>query len=452
MKLGEMLVRDGRITEDQLYSAIGQQKRVGGRLGTVMVEMGLVDLDALTVYLGLELGIPIASGAALERAKKLAVRLLTPAQAAHYRCVPLLLHDRQLIAAIDDPHDMEALDELLRISGYRILPRVSPEIRIYYYLERYYGVARPPRFMVFGDSPRGNVKPALDLPAPPLPGLPPINVHKVTAPTPAPPLRSAPAEVEEDDYEELDLDDDDLLVELEADATDAASEAPLGSPEPRSTDSMAPALEAESYEAMDVDAAVAALAEAQGRNDIAKVLMSHAVSLFDLSALCIVRDNMAFGWKVAGNDLDYERIETLLIPLSIPSMFQSAVVEDDRMFTGPPFPGTLHNYLYKVLRCPVPPFAAVRVISIGKRVVNLLYGHRSSASPLDELDLEGLALVCKAASNAYIRMIASSKKGKIRARAESISTAPVDGDPDAPPFDDDETTAVGKLSARTDDD
>jgi hypothetical protein len=138
---------------------------------------------------------------------------------------------------------------------------------------------------------------------------------------------------------------------------------------------------------------------------------------------------MAFGWKVTGNELDYERIETLLIPLAIPSMFQSAVVEDDRMFTGPPFPGTLHNYLYKVLRCPVPPFAAVRVISIGKRVVNLLYGHRTSATPLDDDELDGLAQVCRAASTAYVRMIASSKKGKIRARAESLVTAPVDGEP-----------------------
>jgi len=40
------------------------------RLGTVLFEHGLVDLEALTVYLGLELGIPIATGAMLERAKQ----------------------------------------------------------------------------------------------------------------------------------------------------------------------------------------------------------------------------------------------------------------------------------------------------------------------------------------------------------------------------------------------
>ncbi len=94
MKLGEMLVRDGRLTEAQLAGAVAQQQRTGGRFGTVLFEMGYIDLDALTVYLGLELAIPIATGAMLERAKRAAVQLLTPEQAFRYKCVPLIVqHD-----------------------------------------------------------------------------------------------------------------------------------------------------------------------------------------------------------------------------------------------------------------------------------------------------------------------------------------------------------------------
>src|SRR5919112_2458151 len=155
MKLGEMLVRDGRLTEAQLAAALGFQARDGGRLGTVLVEHGFVDLEALTVYLGLELGIPIATGAMLERAKRAAVRLLQPAHAFKHKCVPLVVQDRQLIAAVEDPHDFATLEALTSITGYRVLPRVAPEVRIYYYVERYYGVARPARFMKFGDTPRG---------------------------------------------------------------------------------------------------------------------------------------------------------------------------------------------------------------------------------------------------------------------------------------------------------
>src|SRR5215216_4251776 len=156
MKLGEMLLRDGRLTEPQLEAALRYQARDGGRLGTVLVEHGFVDLEALTVYLGLELGIPIATGAMLERAKRAAVRLLQPQQAFKHKVVPLVLQDRQLIAAIEDPHDFAALEALTAMTGYRVLPRVAPEVRIYYYIERYYGVARPARFQKFGDTPRGN--------------------------------------------------------------------------------------------------------------------------------------------------------------------------------------------------------------------------------------------------------------------------------------------------------
>src|SRR5262249_57295365 len=120
-------VCDGRLTPMEVDVALLEQRRSGGRLGTVLVEMGLVDLDTLTVYLGLDLGIPIATRAALERAKKAAVRVLTPELAERFLCVPLVVQDRQLIAAMKDPHDLLALDELGSATGYRIIPRISPE-------------------------------------------------------------------------------------------------------------------------------------------------------------------------------------------------------------------------------------------------------------------------------------------------------------------------------------
>src|SRR5262249_55150322 len=188
----EMLLRDGRLTEPQLEAALRYQARDGGRLGTVLVEHGFVDLEALTVYLGLELGIPIATGAMLARAKRAAVRLLQPAQAFRHKCVPLVVQDRQLIAAIEDPHDFANLDGLTQITGYRVLPRVAPEVRIYYYIERYYGVARPARFVKFADTPRADAS-AVDtgLPAPPLPGLPPTIAAPAAGSGPRPRPRSA---------------------------------------------------------------------------------------------------------------------------------------------------------------------------------------------------------------------------------------------------------------------
>ncbi|WP_428264716.1 hypothetical protein [Haliangium sp.] len=417
MKLGEMLLRDGCLTESQLEQALARQAQEGARLGTLLIEMGVIDADTLTVYLGLELAIPIATGATLERAKRSAVRLLTPAEARHYRCIPLIVQDRQLIAAVDDPHDMESLDELYRITGYRVIPRVAPEIRIFYYLERYYGVTRPPRFAALGNSVRGRAasrSASAHLPAPPLPGLPPRSASPAPQPKSEPIImlpRAGAIARGGAAGDALTSEAEDLVHTLEADTADSAEPAPrasledtrMGRPETIGDG------ELEGYEPIGRDEAIASLELATRRGDVASALMSFAASCFDVAALCVVRDNMAFGWKAIGPYLDADRIESLLIPLDMPSMFQSAIHKEHLLYEAP-FPATLHTYLYRVLRCQPPAAAMVAVISIGQRVVNILYGHRSDDQPLAQRELHELREVTAAASEAYVGLIAASKR------------------------------------------
>jgi hypothetical protein len=419
MKLGEMLVRDGRLTEAQLQAALAHQVRDGGRLGTVLFELGLVDLEALTVYLGLELGIPIATGAALERAKGAAVRLLQPGQAFRYKCVPLVIQDRQLIAAIEDPHDFANLEALSAATGYRVLPRVCPEARIYYYIERYYGVARPARFHPFGDRPRG-VEGRIDvgLPAPPLPGLPPVAATPIVAPGPSPRLRTGkPASERFDDSEALELEAEDLLDTLDADSDDAAEAATqITLMTPRISATMQAAAAVDEGGAplgpppLIAEAALAELATAEDRNQILEVLLGFAITTFDAAVIFTVREHLAFGARAIGAVTGYGHVEHVLIPLSAPSVLQAAAHEDELVIDAPIAPSTVNTYLYKVLGCAEPRRTTVGRIAIGKRIVNLLYGHR--ATPLDEHQLAQVGDVCRAAAEAYARLIASSKQKK----------------------------------------
>jgi len=410
MKLGEMLVRDGRLTETQLVAALGYQARDGGRLGTVLVEHGFVDIEALTVYLGLELGIPIATGAMLERAKRAAVRLLAPAQAFKHKCVPLVVQDRQLIAAIEDPHDFATLEALTSITGYRVLPRVAPELRIYYYIERYYGVARPARFSKFGDSPRGTDSEVdAGLPAPPLPGLPPVPAAPIAAPGPGPHLRSVKLTKMFDDSEALELEAEDLIDSLDADDAAPAEAAPSATPlQPSapiatrlpSSPPIAPAQ-------LTPDLALRELAQATDRNRIVEVLLGYASATFDAAVVFAVRDNLAFGWRAFGELPGYAHVEHLLIPLEAPSVVQAAIAAEDHVFHGSLAPSTVNSHLYKVLGCAEPPIVTAGAITIGKRVVNVLYGHAPSLSPLQ---LTALKQICKSAAEAYARLIAGKKK------------------------------------------
>ena len=128
---------------------------------------------------------------------------------------------------------------------------------------------------------------------------------------------------------------------------------------------------------------------------------------------------MAFGWKGFGPRVNRDRVETLLIPLEVPSMFQSAVhaaidaAADNggKVFHDAPVPSTLHKHLFRVLRCTPPSQSTVAVLSIGKRVVNVLYGHRTGREDLTEVELDHVRVVCASATNAYVRLIASSHGG-----------------------------------------
>jgi hypothetical protein len=408
MRLGEMLLRDGRLTEAQLKQALTAQAKDGGRLGTVLFEHGLVDLEALTVYLGLELGIPIATGAMLERAKRAAVRLLPPASAFKFKVVPLVVQDRQLIAAVEDPHDFATLEALTHQTGYRVLPRVAPEVRIYYYIERYYGVARPARFVKFGESPRGDENAADPaLPAPPLPGLPPVPASPVSAPGPKPKLRSTKMAQLFDDSESLELDAEDLLETLDADDAAPAERATTVRPH-RSTN---PPIVAEVAEtprhALAADDALAALATVTDRDAMIDAILGYAAGAFQGAVLFTVRDQLAFGWKAIGDLPGRAFVEHLLIPLETQSIIQTAVAAESGVFSGEVAPSTVNSYLHKVLGIAEPKTATAGVIMIGKRVVNVLYGYGRELSA-DEID--ELRQVCAVAAEAYARLIAVRKK------------------------------------------
>jgi hypothetical protein len=442
MKLGEMLLRDGRLTEPQLEAALRYQARDGGRLGTVLVEHGFIDLEALTVYLGLELGIPIATGAMLARAKRAAVRLLQPAQAFRHKCVPLVVQDRQLIAAIEDPHDFANLDSLAQILGYRVLPRVAPEVRLYYYIERYYGVPRPQRFIKFGDTPRAD-QGVVDagLPAPPLPGLPPTTAAPVPAPGPRPQLRSAklaklfdeseadargrpaaaPARAPaaapvpparppaRDTAEALELEAEDLIITLEAEAEAAAEPVPIAAARPEPSVPLPARHPTSPFVpiALPPDQALRELASSTDRNRIVEILLGYSAATFDAAVVFTVRDHMAFGWKAIGSLLGHAHVEHLLIPLDAPSVIQAGLASETGIFHGPVTPSTVNSYFYKVMGCAEPAVATVGVIQIGKRVVNVLYGHGPHLSPIQ---IDVLRQICHSAAEAYARLIAVSKR------------------------------------------
>jgi hypothetical protein len=155
------------------------------------------------------------------------------------------------------------------------------------------------------------------------------------------------------------------------------------------------------------EVALTELATLTDRNRIVEVLMGYASLIFDVSVLFAVRDQMAFGWKAFGDIPGRAFVEHLLIPLEHPSVVQAATAAENGLVHGPVTPGTVNNYMYKVLGCSEPRRASAGVVMIGKRVVNVLYGH---GKDLSEQALDEFRQVCTAAAEAYARLIAVQKK------------------------------------------
>ena len=111
VRLGELLVECGIITDEQLANALAEQKRTGHKFGRVLTEMNLVREETMQEVLAQHLKIPFVDvkQATLDSAT---VRLLPEALARRFRALVLQSDGRSLLVGMADPTDLVAYDEL----------------------------------------------------------------------------------------------------------------------------------------------------------------------------------------------------------------------------------------------------------------------------------------------------------------------------------------------------
>ncbi len=124
LRLGEILIRQGLITEAQLQKAIDIQKREKGRIGEILIRHGLISEENISSALGEQLGIPYYSSENPQLLKPQPdqdLEKLVPAEfAGKNNCLPLSRNMNSLTCAVSDPLDLLMLDNLKRITGCEI--------------------------------------------------------------------------------------------------------------------------------------------------------------------------------------------------------------------------------------------------------------------------------------------------------------------------------------------
>lgn len=126
VRLGDLLISKGAITEAQLMEALAEQKRTGQRLGRALVSLGYIDEDDMLSMLSQQLGIPYITLGNFKFNLEL-TRLLPETMARRFRALVLAEEDDELLVGMIDPMDLLASDELTRILGKPIKPALIKE-------------------------------------------------------------------------------------------------------------------------------------------------------------------------------------------------------------------------------------------------------------------------------------------------------------------------------------
>ncbi|HYJ96040.1 MAG TPA: type IV-A pilus assembly ATPase PilB [Vicinamibacterales bacterium] len=140
VRIGELLLKEKRITPEQLQEALNYQRQNGGKLGFNLIKLGFVKDDEITALLSKQYGVPsIALGQFDVDAT--VVKLVPSETAQKYQIIPLSRSGATLTIAMTDPTNVFAMDDIKFMTGYNVEPVVASETAVVDAITKYYGKA-----------------------------------------------------------------------------------------------------------------------------------------------------------------------------------------------------------------------------------------------------------------------------------------------------------------------
>ncbi|MBZ5510660.1 MAG: type IV-A pilus assembly ATPase PilB [Acidobacteriia bacterium] len=139
-RLGDLLVKEKVITQEQLDQALKVQKESGTRLGSILVKLGYLSDEDVTNFLSRQYGVPAINLAYFE-IDPTVVKLIPYETAKRYQILPLSRVGASLTIAMVDPTNVFAMDDIKFMTGFNIEPVVASESSILDGIEKAYGAS-----------------------------------------------------------------------------------------------------------------------------------------------------------------------------------------------------------------------------------------------------------------------------------------------------------------------
>lgn len=139
-RLGDLLIDEGLITEEQLKTALADQKANAGRLGGILVNLGFVTDEQISAALGKQYHVPVADFDSAEL-DQMTLRIIDAKIAQKFQVIPVKREGKNLFLAMTNPVDVYTIEDIKFATGYNVVPMVASENVIAKAIEEYYGVA-----------------------------------------------------------------------------------------------------------------------------------------------------------------------------------------------------------------------------------------------------------------------------------------------------------------------
>lgn len=138
LRIGDLLMQYGIITEGQLREALTKQKVDGGKIGEVLIKLGFVTQQNINEVLEYQLGIPFVDLEEYEIIKE-ATKAITESLAKRHVLIPIKMTETELYVAMEDPLNIFAIDDVKIFSGKEIVPMLANEMSILKAIDIHYG-------------------------------------------------------------------------------------------------------------------------------------------------------------------------------------------------------------------------------------------------------------------------------------------------------------------------
>lgn len=386
MRLGELLVQENLVSAEGIQEALEAQVVHGGRLGTNLVELGLLQETDLARMLGKHHNVPHASGEMTPDPR--ALQLLDAEFCDEKDVVPMRADQTRISVACINPGDLETIDQIGFKTGKRVTVVVIPEFRMHQLLRRHFKAFRTMRSIdmnavrksrtqqqqqakkgddlmseeefqsLYAQALAGGAEAREDVlegavveeaaPPPPQP-RPPLAVPAARPPIVINPAQPPPA----------------LTPSAPPVPTAPPVAHPVAQPSAQRVQEPVP-VPVTFAEAQQL------LSKSSDREDIARTVLRFAISKWRRSLILSVQGQLVTGWHGAGSGIREKAVQRIGIALRGQSTFK-LVCDTRSHYVGPMKRDAGTAVFYKLLGGGFPQTAVILPLLVRGKVVHLLY-------------------------------------------------------------------------------